>query len=189
MQTIETYNGAFVHKLSAFHNSGEDGCSSVYHLTPCRALQGNKNFTSTVANWIVIEQMHLWTVILLYSKHTGDHSGCQSPVSCYNSRWEERARDKIWGQQESRMISCSWGTKGHEAARNLVFIDYICVKDNGWRAGSVSRDSNGDYGGLVIKNKAFLQGQRGRSRGAIRKGRCLIILCRSYLALWALQHH
>lgn len=110
-------------------------------------------------------------------------SGPQSSARCYGESCKERATDKMMVQWETEMTNCSQGTKGHEADRTLVFINYICMKDNGWRVMSVSGNSNGDYDGLVRRTKhAWKDETRGNkdtvvSPGALSSLADLILPC------------
>lgn len=68
-----------------------------------------------------------------------------SPWSPDRSVWQHESQQerKQKGRQESGMISCSWGSEGHEPLRTSVFILYIWVKHNGRKALGICGNING----------------------------------------------
>lgn len=75
-----------------------------------------------------------------------------------NSTWlEEKATDKRPVQQEPRVVSCSWGTRGHEAVRSSVSLVTITLRTMARGLWFVVQISS--WAGEVYKrvNKVFMQ--------------------------------
>lgn len=87
----------------------------------------------------------------------------------------------LW--QESGKTSYLRGIKGHQTVRTWVFIDCICVTNNGCRAVSVSRNGNGDCGGLVTRAVHPCKDETKGHEGKCSFPMCPITSSKSSLAL------